>query len=433
MIPTEQYPGTIINSLQELEAFRAGTEAMLPNSCRPISLAEQDSWHWTDGALTHVSGGYFHVVGLQRPAADGERLLMYQPQSALTGLLLYAPAGRLPWVLVHARAEPGNMPVVQYGPTIQSTQANYLRAHGGKATAYLEYFFGYHPQGCLLRQSHQFDLGSRYYQKTKSHHYVLATQLPNTQEHFAWVPLEVLLQAVQHDNYLNPDLRSLLAVYDWQVHLGHASTQAPAGLEQLYTLVQQAEQQYLPAWQMVPVEQLNGWQQQPTGVMPKGGQGLGAQLYEVIAGSREVAKWAQPLLTASSPGHVQQLLRQGPHGTEWLVTVDTEAAVNAVALVNASGVAYPGGDVLVGRLHTGGQPWRSIWQCDEGGRFYRMESRYEVRWVAADEVAPLPNQCWLNTAAVKQLLAASNRCTIQFRCLASLLLDELNPCLATKG
>ncbi|MCU0334927.1 MAG: NDP-hexose 2,3-dehydratase family protein [Chitinophagaceae bacterium] len=433
MTPTENYPQRIIGSSHELEAFRVMTEAVLPNGCRPIRLVEQDSWHWTNGALTHVSGGYFHVVGLQRQTTDGERLLMYQPQSALTGLLLYAPAGSLPCVLLQARAEPGNMPVVQYGPTIQSTQANYLRAHGGKPTAYLEYFFGYHPHAGLLRQSHQYDLGTRYFQKSKSHHYVMATALPDTLEHFVWVPLNVMLQAALNDNLLNPDLRSLLAVYDWQAHLGHASMPAPTGLEQLYALVQRAEQQSLPAWRMVPVEKLQGWQQQPWGVVPIGGQGLGVQLYEVIAGSREVATWAQPLLTASSPGRVQQLLRRGPHGTEWLVTVDTEAAVSAVALVNASGVAYPGGDVLVGRMHTGGQPWRSIWQCDEGGRFYSMESRYEVRWVAADEVVPMPNQCWLNTAAVKQLLASSNRCSIQFRCVASLLLDELNPCLAAAG
>lgn len=426
-----QHPQSIA-TVEQLEGFRLRTELALPNGCRPIGFDEQVSWNWQDGVLTHVSGGYFHVVGVQRKEPKAERLMMYQPQSALTGLLLHTKGDKLPWVLLQARAEPGNVPVVQYGPTIQSTQANYTRVHGGKPTAYLDYFFKYHPNGCLLRHSTQLDLGGRYYQKIKTHHYVTATTLPEAVDHFVWAPLDALLPALQRDNLLNPDLRSLLAVFDWEAQLGDPTSQhAVGGLQTLHELMQRAEQKSRPCWQLVPVSALASWKLTSDRLAPTSGKGLGVQMFEVTAGTREVTKWSQPLLTATSHGHVQQLLRRGRHGTEWLVTVDTEDDIGAVAIVNASGVSYPGDGLLVGSVQEAGQRYRCVMQCDEGGRFHQTVSCYEVRWVESGDVTPLPNQCWVNTSAIKQLLASSNRCAIQFRCVASLLLDELNPCLAT--
>ena len=66
-------------------------------------------------------------------------VLLYQPQSAFNGLLIAAIGAEL-HVLLQARVEPGNIGVAQYGPTVQSTPANYLRVHGGRATPYLDFF-----------------------------------------------------------------------------------------------------------------------------------------------------------------------------------------------------------------------------------------------------------------------------------------------------
>ena len=64
----------------------------------PIGLAGMPSWHICDGALSHVSGGFFSVVGVRfEPSESGpgsDALYLYQPQSAFNGLLTCEIEGR---------------------------------------------------------------------------------------------------------------------------------------------------------------------------------------------------------------------------------------------------------------------------------------------------------------------------------------------------
>ena len=87
------------------------------------------------------------------------------------------------YVLVQARIEPGNSRIGHFGPTIQSTPANYMRLHGGKSTPYLEYFFGCKPKDArVIGNSMQYDLGKRYYQKSKTLIYVEVPEFLETDE-----------------------------------------------------------------------------------------------------------------------------------------------------------------------------------------------------------------------------------------------------------
>src|SRR5690606_41731347 len=93
-------------------------------------------------ALSHSSKGFVHVCGLQHQETKEQKLVLFQPQSALTGLAIHRKENKV-YILLQARIEPGNTKVGQYRPTIQSTPANYVRLHGRTATAGVDWFTPY--------------------------------------------------------------------------------------------------------------------------------------------------------------------------------------------------------------------------------------------------------------------------------------------------
>ena len=65
-------------------------------------------------------------------------------------------------------------------------------------------------------------------------------------------------------------------------------------------------------------------------------------------------------------------------------------------------------------------------QSEEGGRFFQNENSYRVIQVEG-EVAIEDNQVWVSVREIKSLLTSSDLTSIQLRCIASMVLDLLNP------
>lgn len=123
-----------------------------------VPKARALDWALRGGALQHRSGGFFSVNGVE--AGGREHVLLYQPQGAITGVLTTMIEGERAFLL-QARAEPGCLNEVQFGPTVQSTPANYMRLHGGVATAYVEDFISYQRDVDVIDDTTQLDLGER--------------------------------------------------------------------------------------------------------------------------------------------------------------------------------------------------------------------------------------------------------------------------------
>jgi oxidase EvaA len=418
-----------VTSLGELQAFLAATIAAANFQLQAITLAEQTDWALRDGALSHRRGGFFHVNGLIDRRGGAEQLVLFQPQSALTGLALHRRDSTV-YVLLQARIEPGNSGIGQYGPTIQSTPANYQRVHGGKTTAYLDLFTQSEGVARPLATSTQLDLGKRYYQKNKSHVYVEVDTLLPTEPHMVWVPLAVLQAACALDNFLNADLRSLLSVFDWDLYLGAPAAPpwrtGAAFCQALLAGNRQGERR----WELTALTALQHWQPAASGVISRTGAGLSVAMYLTSCTTREVSVWAQPLMQASGSGRVLLALRDGPDGAEVLLSLRAECGISGGQTLLPSQVFYPGDSapVVDGAADAAvmGVVMAEFVQSDEGGRFYRCESRYQLLRAAPDLV-PAAGQYWVPVSTLRQLLKTSNLLSFQLRCVASLLLDQLNP------
>lgn len=355
----------------------------------PIGLAGMSSWHFCDGALSHVSGGFFSVVGVRfEPSESGpgtDALYLYQPQSAFNGLLTCEVDGQH-FFLLQARAEPGNVGQAQFGPTVQSTPANYLRVHGGKTTPYFEWFSTFRPDVQVLHDSVQLDLGGRYLFKSKR---VIVARCPAdipVLEGFAWVPARLVNAAVGRSTFLNTDLRALLGLCAWGAGPGQLapvsglvceSLRQPVRAEALAGVVQALQGGAAAGYRLQDIANMPGWRVAEDGIFEVNGhQGFDVGYFQVEARRREVARWQQPLILSRTEGCVRLVCRVVNGVFEVCVRVAAEPGLQTGKALLPSHVRYPGAagpDAAVpGRLLT-----RTL-ESDEGGRFFQDVSVYEL-------------------------------------------------------
>ena len=110
-----------------------------------IPFADLDQWEvHPDKSLHHSSGKFFSIEGIRvktdypKPMEWGQPIIN-QPEIGYLGILAKEIDGVLHF-LMQAKIEPGNVNNVQLSPTLQATKSNYTRVHGGKNSAYLDYF-----------------------------------------------------------------------------------------------------------------------------------------------------------------------------------------------------------------------------------------------------------------------------------------------------
>ncbi len=420
-------PLRIAETTEALNTFLEDTVRTSELKLQRIRLSDQDQWAMKQGVLSHFSNGFFHVAGLRNQRSQEEHLVLYQPQSALTGLAIFRENHQV-YVLLQARVEPGLSNIGQYGPTIQSTAANYMRMHGGNKTSYLELFRSFSPIANPLANNIQFDLGKRYFQKNKILSYLELDTLIETEENMIWVPLQVVAEEVARDNYLNPDLRSLLSCFDWDLFRESydaggqtAPAQRASGLDFPANLLGNNE------WRLVTLDELAGWDVQDESIADVSESGIWVDIYHVSCFNREVRAWTQPLMSCSSRGLVILFVRKVEERFEFLVSIDSEFGISGQRTVLPSIAVYPGDSHNTSIGLSGTEILLAeMAQSEEGGRFYNNESLYQVHLITED-FDTTPQQQWVTSETLKSILKSSTTASIQLRCIASLVLDLINP------
>ncbi|PZO54369.1 MAG: hypothetical protein DCF16_05230 [Alphaproteobacteria bacterium] len=403
-----------------MEATRAGFELR-----RTPSSAAAD-WALSEGALQHRSKGFFSVNGVRD--GDGEAVLLYQPQAAVTGLLT-AELGGERLYLLQARAEPGCLGEVQFGPTVQSTPANFMRLHGGAPTPNIDAFIAYEADARPLQDTTQLDLGERYLFKSKRSLLVETAKPMPAAAPFVWTSAKALRQAAGRSAFLNLDLRSILSLAPWtEAELAPKRQSLRASLvtaprpEVLGSLLAKIRRVQQPP-SIVRLEHLKNWVADEWGWSERESQqGFRIGFFEVSAAHREVKRWVQPLVDSSSEGHVALACRDNRGVFEVLVCARRERGLATDIALAPTYVRYPGAPgALPAWLNGDAHVLSATVESDEGGRFYRDVSRYEL--VLVEEAPDGYADCvWLNVAELKLMLTTSNLCTIQLRAIVSQLL-----------
>jgi oxidase EvaA len=403
----------LANTYKELKSFLENTIEKSSFLLEEVKLLEQNEWFFKDGVLSHKTGGFFHITGLKEP--NGEHLVLYQPQGAFNGLILKYIDKKL-HVLLQSRVEPGNSGIGQYGPTVQSTPANYLKLHGGKATPYLESFMGYNIDATPIHNSTQLDLGKRYYQKTKILSFVYLDN-EEAQDNFIWANINAIKESIHIDNFFNTDLKSMIGVFDWDNYTKGINPE-PFSINNLKMHYTQNNSK------LIKINDLSSWIPTEYGVENKKDGDISAKLYKVKSVTREKTQWYQPLLLTKDLGIIQLYFRKVKGNIEYLLSIDEEFGISGLSVVNPTVNLY-GEEEFIHEKQNHRVVYKLI-QSEEGGRFFKNENEYSIIEVD-DNYLKKENQIWVSVNEFKQILSSSNQCSIQLRCISSLVVDVLNP------
>lgn len=415
---------------------------------REITFDACTPWGLAAGRLTRPDGRYFSVV-----LRDG--LYIDQSEIGLLSIIVMESAGEV-LVVVHAKEEPGNVGMVQLAPTVQATESNYLRIHGGEATPL---FAEAHPEstpGVVLSDSLQSEHGSRFWKKRNRNVMISMIEPPPVSTNLAIARLDDLLDAMFDDYVVNTDARSVLAATPWRHLVPRGSVpfsrgRAPEDMGLARSFASR-ESQFDDAIAML--ERLRSSQEAWRLGMPEepicdiatssdlrnGQQEI--RFVEVSSSRREVTTWRQPLYYDREEDIQTLITREATEGTKVLLRARHETGL-------LSGVEF--GLSLSKRDSTGHdlaaddgvQQWLThavqsgtvrarVMQSEEGGRFMDARCAYSV--VEIFEKGPTNRAAqeafdrsfiWVNLRTLNELACTPLTTTNELRSGVSLLLAWL--------
>lgn len=189
-----------------------------------VELLRLDGWAYDPGvgSLYRQGGQFFTVAGMRitgavdREVTEWSQPMICQRSMGILGLLVQKNISGDDMYLLQAKAEPGNVGKLLLSPTLQSTQSNLVRAHGGHKSPFAQFFEDPHP-GSVEFDVDQTEDGGRFYLKTNRNMIVrlpdaAATDLPlKIPDHFMWLSLPTIKALLRYSCVINHAVRSIIA------------------------------------------------------------------------------------------------------------------------------------------------------------------------------------------------------------------------------
>ena len=184
-----------------------------------IGLDNVRSWSRDEGGnLRHKSGQFFGVEGVRvesgdvREVASWDQPIYTQPEGGILALLTRETSTKGVEFLLHAKAEPGNIGVIQLSPTIQSTWSNIRRAHAGKRPPMVEVLTAEAGVRIVYRAEHN-EEGGRFWRKSNENIVAFLDDervIETDMTMFCWTSLSQIKELALMDNVLSPFVKTIL-------------------------------------------------------------------------------------------------------------------------------------------------------------------------------------------------------------------------------
>jgi oxidase EvaA len=430
-----------------LLTFGNNKSAALEPSVKKITFAECEGWTYTENKLKHKTGRFFSLQIVE--SFGNEYVYINQPEVGVLGFILIDDGSEVRW-LMQAKAEPGNVGLVQYAPTVQATRSNYERVHGGSPTPYLELFLDNKVD--LLVDVHGSEQGDRFINKFNRN---IKIRIAKEDKKFSKLHQFELFSKnevkamLKTDYVLNTDARSVIASGAWSVlcefqkemffgcsvsvpHLSKALTRSmqqkkAENLDKARAVLENVPRHQTTNFKTIPWSQSKTFSFTKDGIYRTNGESA-VGFYDCILPNREVGRWQQPLLEKISVGLYGSLIK----------VVDGVALFGARAEAELGFLGRAEFTVIIKEEYPDfikcnqeildqdrfGRILLSIKQSDEGGRFWRNEACYAIFLVEGHEKACINyDVTWFTLGDLEALTVRSGMVTNELRTVISLLLS----------
>ena len=407
-----------------------------------IPIRELNGWKFSDDRIRHDSGKFFSIDGIRvatnyRLKPEWDQPIVNQPEIGLLGFITKKIDGVLHF-LTQAKIEPGNINVVQLSPTIQATRSNYLRIHGGKKPAYLEYFTGEKNVTVLLDQL-QSEQGARFLRKRNRNVIVEIgeDEQIEIQDNYMWLSLGQIKELLRYPNVVNMDSRSVISCIKYgdspepEFHSLLSTHNNLHTLDDIIHWMSSLKCKYELLVSPIGISKMKHWVYDGDTIHHEDNK-----FFEVIGvrseiSNREVACWDQPMIHSLQEGIMGFLVKKINGVYHFLVQAKLEAG-NFDIIEMAPTVQCLTGDYRAGKneyvvpyLDTilnapKENVWYSCYQSEEGGRFFQEQNLNAIVEVGDDfPIEVQENYCWMTLSQILSFATYNNYLNSAARSLIS--------------
>ena len=184
-----------------------------------IPLKDVPDWMVTSDEIVRPDRRYFRVLGVNVTISNREVSTWCQPivqpmQEGLCVLFVQKRNGVLHF-LMQAKVECGNFDVVEFAPTIQCLTGDFRKV--AKPPRFVREFLDGHIRGRVLFDTKQSEEGGRFYHEQNRNVILLLEEDVELDERddFIWLTLGQVKEFLRFNNYLNIQVRSLIAALQY--------------------------------------------------------------------------------------------------------------------------------------------------------------------------------------------------------------------------
>lgn len=390
----------------------AERRVLTPGGVELVSIDGLQRWSLTADArrIVHDSGRFFSIVGVEVERERDlvcERIsqpLIDQSEVGLLGLVVRIVEGRAE-LLIQAKLEPGDPDGAQLAPTVQATQSNFARVHGGSSPRGLAEFVG-SGRGVILFDAALSEQAELFLAKRNRNVITLVDEPPPLAPEFRWATLAELGRALARPDTVNMSLRSLLACLAALTLEADESIETRAWLTEIDARWSRRASEHA-------LDRLPGWRLDPLGLAPDrshASAGPRVVYVDVHAPTREVPRWSQPMLTRAQLGLIELHVHGHAGDTQLLLEATLGVGQADGVRLGLGPIAAPPGRV---RFETA--------LAEDGGRLLAIRHRYRV--IEHDRLFEPPAHArWIAQRELPTLLAAGMLDVEARTCIAALLL-----------
>ncbi|GHE13887.1 NDP-hexose 2,3-dehydratase family protein [Streptomyces alanosinicus] len=199
-------------------------------------------WYRAEDRISHERGLFFSIVPVdvvsnRREVASWSQPLLEPHGTGVAALLVRRIDGVL-HCLMHARAEPGYLDVIELGPTVQCTPENYAHLPPAARPLFLDLIQGARPEQVwfdtvLSEEGGRFLNAQNRYLIIEADDSVPADACADVPDVYQWVTLRQLGELLKYSHYVNMQARTLVAALRTVAGIAPGPTVADIGVPEI--------------------------------------------------------------------------------------------------------------------------------------------------------------------------------------------------------
>ncbi len=277
------------------------------------NLNKLENWIISNNKIYHKTKKFFQIIGIRVSSNFNKKTwdqpIMIQNENGILGIIR-KKFNRNYKYLLQAKVEPGNINQLQLSPTVQATESNYKRVHGGKKTQFLKYFM----KKKFIIKSKQSEQGLRYLNKFNTNYLVEIKESLKLPKHFKWFSKPELNYLIKQKNLINMDT---ISVFSCSIKKNKNENVVNTN-KKLDNWIRKQNRKYKISHKKIPIKDIKDWK-----IDKNIFSNLKKRHFSIIglnikSNCREVKKWDQPIIAGKKLGFAGFIIKNFNGTTHYL-------------------------------------------------------------------------------------------------------------------